>query len=215
LSVSRLDLRKSLHDYYSPPSGEVELVTLPEMKYIMADGRGDPQDESFQRAMGVLFSLAYALRFRSKKLLRRDYSVMTPEALWWVRGGGFDSSRRDEWLWTLMVVVPDSISCKMFDEARLEVREKKNPPGIGRARFETLDEGLCIQTMHVGPYSTVAESISRLEAFARTHGYRMIGKHHEIYLGDPIRAKPSKLRTIIRRPLARVSLESRMCSIRD
>jgi hypothetical protein len=203
LSVARLDLRKSLHDFYSPPVGDVELITPPTMKFIKVDGEGDPQGESFQQAMGVLFTLAYTLKFRSKKKLKRDYNVMAPEGLWWVKGGGFDPSKRSDWLWTLMVAVPDFITDSMFSGAKLEVREKKDPLGLDRARLEPFEEGLCVQTMHLGPYSSEGEAVARLEAFAKAHGYRMIGKHHEIYLGDPRRAKPSKLRTIIRHPLVR------------
>ena len=205
MSVVKFDLRKSLHDIYSPPVGDVELITPPRMKYIMVDGEGDPQGDSFQQAMGVLFGLAYTLKFRSRKQMKKDYNVMTPEGLWWFRGGGFDPSRRRDWLWTLMVVVPDFITDSMFNEAKLELREKKNPPGLDKARLESFDEGLCAQTMHLGPYSAESESIARLETFAKAHGYRMVGKHHEIYLGDPRRPRPSKLRTILRHPLARTS----------
>jgi len=141
LSVARLDLRKSLHDFYSPPVGDVKLVTLPAMKFIKVDGEGDPQGESFQQAMGVLFTLGYTLKFRSKKKLKRDYNVMTPEGLWWVKGGGFDPSKRSDWLWTLMVAVPDFITDSMFSGAKLEVREKKDPPGLDRARLEPFEEG--------------------------------------------------------------------------
>ena len=205
MSVTKLDLRKSLHNFYSPPAGQVELIDLPPMEYIMVDGEGEPGGESFQHAMGVLYNLAYTLKFRSKKVLKKDYNVMAPEGLWWVKGGGFNPDRRKDWLWTLMVVLPDFITNKMFSEAQLEVREKKNPPGIERARMETFDGGQCVQTMHFGPYSTEPESIAKLEAFAKGHGYRLVGKHHEIYLGDPRRASPSKLKTIIRHPVAKAS----------
>ena len=113
-------------------------------------------------------------------------------------------AKRSSWLWTLMMVQPDFVSDKMFAGTLLEVREKKNPPGIERARLETFDEGVCVQTMHVGPYSTEPESVAMLESFSEAHGYRMVGKHHEIYLGDPRRADPSKLRTILRHPVARI-----------
>jgi hypothetical protein len=202
LSVVTLDLRKSLHYLYNPPAGRVEQIEVPAMKYVMVDGAGDPDGAPFQEAVEAIYSLAYTLKFRCKKVEKHDYNVMALEGLWWAKGK-FAMAKRNSWLWTLMVVQPDFVDDKMFSEAFLEVREKKNPPGLARARLETFDEGLCVQTMHVGPYSTEPESVALLDAFAKEHGYRMVGKHHEVYLGDPRRAAPSKLRTIIRHPVAK------------
>jgi len=203
LSVTKLDLRKTLKPLYSPRAGEVEFVTVPAMKYIMVDGSGAPEGDSFSQAIGAMYNLAYTMKFRSKKLLKKDYNVMALEGLWWVKGKRFDLAKREDWLWTLMIIQPDFVSDKMFAEALDEAKRRKNPPGIEKARLESFKEGLCVQTMHVGPYSTETESISRLDAFAREKGYKMVGKHHEIYLGDPRRAAPSKLRTIIRHPVAK------------
>lgn len=203
MSVTKLDLRKKLKSLYSPRPGEVELVTVPDMKYIMVDGGGAPEGDSFSQAIGAIYNLAYTMKFRSKKLLKKDYSVMALEGLWWVKGKRFDLAKREDWLWTLMIVQPDFVNDKMFAEALDEVKRKKNRPGIEKARLESFKEGLCVQTMHVGPYSTEAESIARLDVFAKEKGYRMLGKHHEIYLGDPRRAAPSKLRTIVRHPVAK------------
>jgi hypothetical protein len=204
LSVTKLDLRKTLKPLYNPHAGEVELVTIPVMKYIMVDGSGAPEGASFSQAIGAIYNLAYTMKFRSKKLLKKDYSVMALEGLWWVKGKRFDLAKREGWVWTLMIVQPDFVNDKMFAEALNEVKQKKNPPGIEKARLESFKEGLCVQTMHVGPYSTEPESIARLDAFAKENGYKMMGKHHEIYLGDPRRAAPSKLRTIVRHPVARL-----------
>lgn len=203
MSLAKLDLRKTLKPFYAPPAGEVELVRVPLMKYVMVDGGGEPGGDSFREAMGVLYSVAYTLKFRCKKLLKKDFTVMAPEGLWWVKGGGFIPERRTDWLWTLMIVLPDFVTTKMFANAVEEVRKKKNPPGLQRARLVPFDEGLCVQTMHVGPYSAEPESIARLDAYVKEHGYRTAGKHHEIYFGDPRRTAPSKLRTIIRHPVAK------------
>ena len=204
MSPVKLELRKTMKGFYNPPTGEVILVELPPLKYVMVDGNGEPGGESFQQAMGVLYNIAYTMKFRSKRLLKKDYDMMAPEGLWWMKGKKIDMARRDKWLWTLMILVPDFVTPKMFSDAVAEVRSKKNPPGLDRARLETLDEGTSVQTMHIGPYSTEPESIARMGAYVKEHGYKMAGKHHEIYLGDPRRAAPSKLRTIIRHPVARV-----------
>ena len=200
MSVTKLDLRKQLKPLYFPRG--VELVQVPPMKYIMVDGGGQPGGESFQQAMEVIYNLSYTLKFRAKKLLKKDYTVMAPEGLWWTKTGKIDLKKPNDWLWTLMAMVPDFVTNRMFFDAVEEVRRKKKPPGLDRARLESFDEGYCVQTMHVGPYSAEAESIAKMDAYAREHGYVMVGKHHEIYLGDPRRAAPSKLKTVIRHPVA-------------
>jgi hypothetical protein len=191
-----------MKEFYNPPAGEVVLVKLPPLKYIMVDGEGEPGGESFQQAMGAIYNIAYTMKFRSKRLLKKDYDMMAPEGLWWMKGK-IDMNKRDKWLWTLMILVPDFVTPKMFSDSVAEVRSKKNPPGLERARLDTLDEGTSLQTMHVGPYATESESIAKMDAYAKEHGYKMVEKHHEIYLGDPRRAAPSKLRTVLRHPVAK------------
>ena len=204
MSIVKLELRKTLKEFYNPPVGEATLVELPAMKYIMVDGGGEPGGKSFQEAMGVLYNIAYTMKFRAKRLLKKDYDMMAPEGLWWMKGK-LDMAKRDKWLWTLMIVVPDFVDDKLFRDTVAEVRSKKNPPGLDRARLETLEERTCVQIMHLGPYASEPESIAKIDAFSKAHGYRMVGKHHEIYMGDPRRAAPSKLRTIIRHPVAKAS----------
>ena len=191
-----------MKEFYNPPGGEAVLVELPPLKYVMVDGSGEPGGESFQQAMGALYNIAYTMKFRSKRLLKKDYDMMAPEGLWWMKGK-IDMTQRDKWLWTLMILVPDFVTPKMFSEVVAEVRSKKNPPGLDRARLEILEEGTSVQIMHVGPYATESESIAKMDAYAKAHGYKMVGKHHEIYLGDPRRAAPSKLKTVLRHPVAR------------
>lgn len=205
MPVAKIELRKTLKQYYNPPAGRVGLVQVPSLKYIMVDGKGDPGSEEFQQAMGVLYNLVYTMKFRAKKLLKKDYDIMAPEGLWWMKDNGeFDQTKRSNWLWTLMIVVPDFVTERVFSESVEEVRKKKNPPGLDKAYLSSFEEGLSVQTMHVGPYSAEPESIAKMDEFAARGGYKMVGKHHEIYLGDPRRAAPSKLKTIIRHPVAKV-----------
>ena len=203
LPETKLDLRKALKQYYDPPAGEVELIEVPPMKYVMVDGAGEPGGESFQQAMSAIYNIAYTMKFRSKKLLKKDYNVMAPEGLWWTKGRKIFPTKPADWHWTLMAVLPGFVTPKLFSESRDEVRKKKNPPGLDRARLETFDEGLCVQTLHIGPYSAETDSINKMASFAKDRGYRMVGKHHEIYLGDPRRTTPSKLKTILRHPVAK------------
>lgn len=203
MSIEKLDLRKTLGYLYHPPTGDVEVLKIPRMKCLMVDGGGAPESDDFKQAIGTIYNVAFTMKFRSKKLLGKDYSIMALEGLWGVKGGGFNPKARDDWIWTLMMVQPDLVSQKLFTEAVAEVRAKKNPPGLERIHLENFAEGLCVQSMHVGPYSTEAATIERLESYAKEHGFKMVGKHHEIYLGDPRRAKPEKLRTIVRHPIAK------------
>jgi hypothetical protein len=205
LPIVKLELRKTLKEFYNPPAGAASLVELPPLKYIMVDGHGEPGVESFQQAMGVLYNVAYTMKFRAKKLLKKDYDMMAPEGLWWMKGKKFDMAYRDKWLWTLMILVPDFVDDKLFRETVEEVRRKKNPPGLDLARLETMNESTCVQILHVGSYASEPQSIAKLDAFAKEHGYKMVGKHHEIYLGDPRRAAPSKLKTIVRHPVAKAA----------
>ena len=169
----------------------------------MVDGGGSPESDDFHQSIGTIYNIAYTMKFRSKKVLKKDYNVMALEGLWWMKGGGFDVSKREGWQWTLMVVLPGFVTRKLFADSVKEAKAKKNPPGLEKARLVSFAEGLCAQTLHVGPYSMESETIARLQVFVKEHGYKVAGKHHEIYLGDPRRAAPSKLRTIIRYPIAR------------
>jgi len=203
LSPQKVDLRKELARFYRPPADYVEILRIPRMKYIMVDGGGSPESDDFHQAIGTIYNVAYTMKFRSKKLLKKDYNVMALEGLWWSEGGGFDVDKRNSWQWTLMVVLPEFVTPKLFADSVKEVKAKKNPPGLEKAHLVPFAEGLCAQTMHVGPYSTESETIARLDAFVKDRGYKMVGKHHEIYMGDPRRAAPSKLKTIIRHPITK------------
>ncbi len=198
----KLDLRKEMHEYCQPPVGEVVVIRVPKMRFIVVDGKGAPESASFPGAIQTMYGMAFTIKFKAKKALGKDYPVMPLEGLWWMKDGGFDVKKRDDWFWTLMIMQPSLVTEWMFDEALEELKRKKATSAILPARLETFEEGLSLQTMHVGPYSTEAETIAKIEAFAKENGYTMTGKHHEIYLGDPRRAAPSKLRTVIRHPIA-------------
>lgn len=203
MRLEKLDLRKETREYYQPPAGKVVLVRVPKMKFVVVDGKGAPEGASFQGAIQTLYGLAFTIKFGVKKTLGVDFPVMPLEGLWWAKGGSFEVKKRSEWLWSLIIMQPGIVGERAFDAAVEELKQKRGAAAVLPARLEAFDEGLCIQTMHVGPYSTEAETIARLEAFAEKNGYEMRGKHHEIYLGDPRRAAPSRLKTAIRHPVRR------------
>ena len=208
--MEKLDLRKQYRNLYQPTAKAVELVDVPPLQFAMIDGRIEAgrtpgSSPAFQEAMEALYGISYALKFASK--LRQvdplDYTVMGLEALWWVEGSEFDITRPDNWAWTAMILQPDFISPAMFQAALEGLRKKKPALALEKLRLETFHEGLSMQVMHIGPYSEEPATVARMEAFARENGYRLSGAHHEIYLGDPRRASPVKLKTVLRHPVER------------
>jgi hypothetical protein len=177
---------------------------VPALQYLMIDGHGDPNTPVYEAAVSALYPLAYALKFRSKTDLGRDYVVMPLEGLWWADDMSTFTAARDKsrWDWTLLIMTPDWVTPAMFHDTVEQVRAK----GVERlddVRLESLSEGRCVQALHVGPYDDEAELLRRIhEEVIPGHGLRMTGKHHEIYLSDPRRTDPAKLRTILRQPVA-------------
>ena len=206
--MEKLDLRKKYKHLYKPSARKVVVVDVPPFKFAMIDGAIEPghspgDSPSFQQALEALYGISYTLKFASK--LRKDnpidYTVMALEGLWWVEGGEFDITHPGNWHWTAMMVQPDHVTEEMYQEALAQLREKKPNPALDKMRFETFHEGLSMQIMHIGPYSEEPATLAKMDAFARENGYTYRGKHHEIYLGDPRRAKPENLKTVLRHPI--------------
>jgi len=206
--MEKLDLRKEWKHLYAPSAKKIEVVKVPKFKFAMLNGQLEPGEapaasHGFQLGVEALYGISYTLKFMSKlrKVNPIDYTVMALEGLWWVDEGEFDLNAGQAWHWTLMMMQPKHITGKMFQDALRQLAEKRDSPALSRLCLESLQEGLCVQTMHVGPYSTEPETLARMRAFAHENGYAYRGKHHEIYLGDPRRAKPEKLKTILRHPV--------------
>jgi hypothetical protein len=208
--MEKLDLRKKYKNLYQPSSKKVELVDVPLFNFAMIDGEIEPgyspgTSPCFQEALQALYGIAYTLKFMSKlhKENPIDYSVMALEALWWVEGRKFDITLPEGWRWTAMMLQPDHITQEMYNEALEQLRKKKPGPGLEKLRFESFREGLSVQIMHIGPYADEPASIEKLNTFAHENGYILSGKHHELYLGDPRRADPARLKTVLRHPVER------------
>jgi hypothetical protein len=206
--TQKLDLRKQYKHLYQPGVKYVEVVEVPSLQFAMIDGRieaGNAPGTSlaFQQALEALYGISYTLKFASKRSRENplDYTVMALEALWWVEAGEFDFTRPGGWRWTAMILQPEHITTGLFREGLAQLRKKKASPAIDLLRLETFDEGLSLQIMHVGPYSAEPATIEKIKTFARENGYRLRGKHHEIYLGDPRRTDPAKLKTVLRQPV--------------
>jgi hypothetical protein len=201
--MAKLDLKKEYRYQYEAPREPV-MVEVPPMNYLMVDGEGDPRTSiAYQQSVEVLYGLSFTSKFALKKE-GTDYAVAPLEGLWWSEDLTiFVRGEREDWKWTSLIMQPPMVTAQHIDRAIVELRRKKDPPALSRVRFERFDEGLCAQVMHVGPYSEEGPTIKRLHAFIAEQGCDRQGKHHEIYLGDPRKARPEKLRTIIRQPVRR------------
>jgi len=203
--MPKIDFKTKFKQFYSPKPGRPELVTPPRMQFVMIDGEGDPNSPEFQEAVGALYSVVYTLKFARKKAGKEpDFSVGALEGLWSVRGGQmFEVGQRGDWLWALMIWLPDEISASEVAATVAELKTKKPNPALAKVRAEQFDEGQSVQIMHVGPYATEPASVKLMTDFAAAQGLTQSGRHHEVYLSDPRRAAPEKMRTILRHPVGK------------
>jgi hypothetical protein len=207
--VKKIDYKKVLAELYQPSAKEPVIIDVPRMNFIMLDGviyPGETPESSkdFQEVMPVLYGLVYTLKFMLKgKSDIPDSIIMPLEGLWWFdEGVDFEIGKTDVPLYfTAMIMQPEHITREHYLQARAELKAKKNPSGLSKARFENWKEGKCVQIMHIGTYAEEGSTIERLHNFARERGYKLRGKHHEIYLSDPRRTAPERLKTVLRQPI--------------
>jgi hypothetical protein len=214
--MKTLDLKKELKYLYAPSAKKVEILKVPKLQFAMIDGAIEKGKEpgnslAFAEATQALYSISYTLKFMLKKRKTNpiDYPVMALEGLWWVEDGFFDITVKDNWFYTLMIMQPDVITKDVFDEGLEQVRKKKGESELfSKLRLAHFEEGMCVQVMHIGPYATEPATIEQMRAYAAENGYQdrvgPTGKHHEIYLGDPRKAAPEKLKTVLRHPLEKM-----------
>jgi hypothetical protein len=202
--TDKIDFKREI-DAYRARQGQFRIVDVPDLRYLMIDGHGDPNTTpAFKDATEALYPLAYKLKFGSKQTLGRDYVVMPLESLWWADDMDSFTSARDKsrWDWTLMIMVPDWINDGMFAAAVDQLAAGDRPRSLDKVRLGPLSEGRCVQTLHVGPYDDEASVLLRMhEEFIPANALRMSGRHHEIYLSDARKVAPEKLRTILRQPV--------------
>ena len=200
---------------YKVRKGKVEFVDVPELVFVMIDGRGAPGGAAFTDALEALYTVSYSAHFAVKKAAGQAPRVMPLEALWWMEGVDaqaamermargavtMDESERDRWHWRMMITQLSPIDERVIAHAITDAKAKKDIPSLHAVRYERWTEGPSAQIMHVGPYATEGSSITALHTAIAEHGSRPRGRHHEIYLGDPRTAAPDKLRTILRQPI--------------
>ncbi|MCF4122602.1 GyrI-like domain-containing protein [Antribacter sp. KLBMP9083] len=205
--MDKYDVKKARRELYAPPSKDFTVVDVPELRYIAVGGRGDPNTSAaYAHAVEALYGVAYALKFSSKNALGRDFVVGPLEGLWRADDpAAFLTRRKDSWEWTMMIGQPDWITEAMVRSALESVAKKKQNDALGDLRLLTLTEGTCVQILHIGSYDDEAPTLDRLHnRYLPDNGLTFNGDHHEIYLSDPRRTAPAKLRTILRQPVTSV-----------
>jgi len=213
--MKTIDLKKQFKHLYQPSAKKIETVQVPNMQFAMIDGaieKGQAPGTSplFAEATQALYGLSYTLKFMLKKRKTNaiDYPVMALEGLWWVEDGFFDITVKDNWFYTLMIMQPEVITKEIFEESREQVRKKKgDSPLLSKVNLGYFEEGLCVQTMHIGPYATEPATIDRMKEYMAENGLKdnvgPNGKHHEIYMSDPRKAAPEKMKTVLRHPVVK------------
>jgi hypothetical protein len=200
----KLDLRRELKHLYTARSAKPALVEVPRMQFLALDGVGLPQPEGgeFQEGIAALYTAAYALKFAYRAGSRPiDYPVMPLEALWWSESGDLRLDRPETWRWSLMIMEPDFVTPEAADLAVAQARQRRPNSHLDRVELRSFEEGTCAQVLHLGPYDAEGPTIKLLSEFIASQGLHPRGKHHEIYLSDPRRSAPERIRTILRQPV--------------
>ncbi len=208
--MTKIDFKKAFKSEYAPKAKIPTLIEVPPMNYLMIDGEGYPEENpEWTGSIEALYPLAFGLKFMFKKKTPPadyfDYVVPPLEGLWWLAKGDpdFYLQNKEDWRWTMMIRQPDFITAEMVEEKIAELKVKKDLPALDKVRFEGMNEGLVVQIMHLGPYSEEPATLDLLHGFIRENGYDFRGKHHEIYLSDPRRANPAKMKTVLRQPVTK------------
>lgn len=208
------DFKKEYKNLYHPKQ-EPEIIDVPEMRFLMIEGSGDPNtSESYGEAVEILYGLSYAIKMTKKNATQPegyfDFVVPPLEGLWWFdedHFSGLVKGRKDEFIWIMMIRQPDFVTGEVVKKAKDVLSKKKPDLDISRAILKEHKEGLCAQIMHIGPYDDEPDTIARMENHIKAEGYMTLmeglRQHHEIYLSDPRKSAPDKLRTIIRHPVVK------------
>ncbi len=208
MSEKAMDFKKEYKDLYLPKETPM-LIAVPPIKFIMTDGFGDPNSTAFEQAVGLLYALSYTIKMGHKKGEQPqgffEYVVPPLEGLWWVDGGDFSFTERENWAWTIMIRQPDFVTNEVFAWACSGVKKKKAGMDVHKARLETFNEGLCVQALHIGTYATEPETMEKINELVDKNGLKCTigkgGKHHEVYLSDPRKCKPEQMKTVLRHPV--------------
>lgn len=197
-TVPRTDFKKQYRNLYSATAAPA-VVDVPPLRFLAVDGVGGPSGPAYRRAVEALYATSYALRFALKHDAVVEYPVMPLEGLWWAPGRhDLPMEDRDAWHWTMMIMQPPQADAGRVADALAVAARRRPSAAVDRVELREFAEGPSVQVLHTGPYAQEWPAVERLLSFADAHGYRICGRHHEIYLSNPARTAPERLRTILR-----------------
>ncbi len=207
--MQKIDFKRTLKDCYGPARGRFVEVDVPPLQFVMIDGSGDPNTAAaYTQALSWLYPVSYGAKFAAKQHLGRDYVVPPLEGLWWADDPrDFVVRNKENWHWTMMIMLPDFVTPDLYDTAVAKARKKLGAPPA-TLRRAALNEGTCLQTLHIGSYDDEGPTLARLhDQEMPDRAVTFNGPHHEIYLGDPRRTAPERLKTILRQPVRPVDAD--------
>lgn len=197
----KIDLFRQLTTDYKQAKRPILFQSTPG-QYLTFNGNGKPGCEVFQLAVAALYSMAYTIKMTRKAAGLGDYVICKLEAMWWAEGNdNISLVDQDLWQWKLMIRTPECVSNTDLHSARQALQAKGKASGIKKIQMEIIDEGSCVQMLHVGPYEKEHKTIAIMQEFMFDHDLKPLGHHHEIYVSDPRRIEPEKLKTILRQPV--------------
>jgi len=202
-----IDYKKTEKDLYQPKTTP-SIINVPEMTFITVNGKGDPNTSAeYTAAVELLYGFSYTIKMGNKSIL--EYVVPPLEGFWSIdddfRGGGAVISDKSEFVWTMVIRQPDFVTADIFEASKAALAKKKPSIDTSKAKFKTITEGLCVQVMHIGSYDDEPTTVAALDGFAVENGYIIdiddTRRHHEIYISDPRKVAPEKLKTVLRHPI--------------
>ncbi|MBI1853831.1 MAG: GyrI-like domain-containing protein [Planctomycetes bacterium] len=201
MPATKLDLYKAHKADYAA-TRKPAIVDVGKATYLAIAGKGEPGGAAFNASVGALYAVAFTIKM-AKKHAGRDYAVSKLEGLWWTSSGKHDFSRepKSTWRWKLLIRTPAFVTKADVRDAQVALMKKGKGSEVEDVALEAIDEGRCVQVLHVGPYDAEAPTIEGMKAFGAANGLAPRGLHHEIYLSDPRRVPPTKLKTILRMPV--------------
>lgn len=216
MAANKLDYKKEFKDLYMPKS-KPTIIDVPTMNFIMVDGKGNPNEKEgeYQSAVELLYGLSYTIKMSKMCNCQPkgyfEYVVPPLEGLWRMNDCKIDFSNKDKFCWISMIRQPEFVTNEVFQWACSEIIKKKPHLDISKAQFKTFTEGLCVQMMHIGPYDDEPKTVEQIENYIESNNLidaistiqpdGTIGRHHEIYLSDPRKTSPGKLKTVLRHPV--------------
>ena len=201
-TAEKIDFFNQLKSEYKASVKAAFIETTPG-QYLSIEGQGAPGGQAMIDSIGALYSMAFTIKMTRKAARQEDYVICKLETLWFTPDGGVNPDKfpQEQWCWILLIRTPDCVTQDDLNAAAKALLSKGKCEPVKNVKLKPLNEGKCVQILHVGPYGQVGEAIEKMQALAAENGLSFTGKHHEIYLSDPRRVAPEKLKTIVRRSI--------------